>query len=393
MISMGLTELWKTSRDQLKDKHVQQIIAFAGDGRLLDGSTASLEFREFLSNIPSKMLADYANQCLQDSFKDSGMVLQDIVNQVGVRLGFKVEHGRYRGTSKVIGFDGLWRFPDGHAIVVEVKTTDAYRIGLNKIAEYRRQLIAQQSMSKEKSSSLIVVGRKDTGDLEAQIRGSRHAWDMRLISVDALLRLMFLKESLEEPETIRRIYEILIPREFTRLDAIVDILFSAAEEAKQDEVLELDEVSSDQIESEIKSTPKAFYEGCVARVEKVLNVTLVRRVRTGYSSSDGEIALTCSVSKEYNRGGRSLYWFAFHPRQKEFLEQAQEAYLALGCGSEVNVLLIPLDDLRLWLDDLGTTERNERMHWHIQIYHEDSQWLLGRKKGKGKLDVTKYALK
>ncbi len=41
-----------------------------------------------------------------------------------------------------------------------------------------------------KSSILIVVGRQDTGDLEAQVRGSRHAWEIRLISVDALLQLM-----------------------------------------------------------------------------------------------------------------------------------------------------------------------------------------------------------
>jgi len=34
---------------------------------------------------------------------------------------------------------------------------------------------------------LIVVGRQDTGELEAQIRGSRHAWDIRLISAEALL--------------------------------------------------------------------------------------------------------------------------------------------------------------------------------------------------------------
>ena len=32
------------------------------------------------------------------------------------------------------------------------------------------------------SSMLIVVGGEDTGDLEAQIRGSRYAWDIRLVS-------------------------------------------------------------------------------------------------------------------------------------------------------------------------------------------------------------------
>ncbi len=213
---MSLTDLWKASRGQLKGKHVQQIIAFAGDGQLLDGNAASQEFREFLANVPSEVLRDYASQCLEDAFKDSGLALQDIINQAGARLGFEVEAGRYRGTSKTIGFDGLWRFPSGHTIVLEVKTTDAYSIDLNRIAGYRRALIAANQITEDASSILIVVGRKDTDNLEAQIRGSRHAWDMRLISIDALLRLLFLKESLEDPQTIRRIYDILIPREFTK---------------------------------------------------------------------------------------------------------------------------------------------------------------------------------
>ena len=66
---------------------------------------------------------------------------------------------------------------------------------MQKIASYRRELIASAQLDEERSSILIVVGRQDTGDLEAHVRGSRHAWDVRLISVDALLRLMFLKET------------------------------------------------------------------------------------------------------------------------------------------------------------------------------------------------------
>ncbi|MCP4685975.1 MAG: hypothetical protein GY867_11115 [bacterium] len=178
---MGLTELWQTSRDQFQEKQVHQIIAFAGGGKLRDGSNTSLEFREFLSHIPSKVLERYANGCLESSFKDSGLALQDIVNQVGKRLGFAVTDGRYRGTSKHIGYDGLWKFPDGHIVVVEVKTTDAYRIDLDKIAGYRRSLVGVGEIEEERSSILIVVGRADTGDLEAQIRGSRHGWDIRLI--------------------------------------------------------------------------------------------------------------------------------------------------------------------------------------------------------------------
>ncbi len=104
---MALLDLWKTNRGQLAEKHIQQVIAIAGDGKLRDGSPASSEFRDFLRNVPSELLAKYADECLTESFPDSGLALQDIVNEIGRRLDFQVIHGRYRGTSNQPGHDGL----------------------------------------------------------------------------------------------------------------------------------------------------------------------------------------------------------------------------------------------------------------------------------------------
>jgi hypothetical protein len=125
---MALHDLWKTNREELKHKHIQQIISIAGEGKLLDGNSTSAEFRELLSNVPSSQLKQYAQQCLNDKFDGSGFALQDIVNQVAVRLGFQVKEGRYRGQRGQYGHDGLWTLSNGHTIIVEVKTTDAYSI-------------------------------------------------------------------------------------------------------------------------------------------------------------------------------------------------------------------------------------------------------------------------
>ena len=141
---------------------VEQVVATAGDGSLKDGSTCCEEMRAFFSQVPSDKLAVYAEQCLASSFSKSGLVLQDIVNEVGARLGASVTHGRYRGSAKHSGFDGLWAFPSGHSIVVEVKTTDAYRIDLNTIADYCRTLISSGRTAEARSSILLVVGRQDT---------------------------------------------------------------------------------------------------------------------------------------------------------------------------------------------------------------------------------------
>ena len=385
---MSLTDLWEKSRDQLEDKHVQQIIAFAGEGQLKDGNTTSAEFRKFLSIIPSTLLLQYGDQCLQNSFAGSGLALQDIVNQVGRRLGFDVTDGRYRGTSGHIGFDGIWRFPDGHALVVEVKTTDAYRIDLDTIARYRRALTKEDTITELESSVLLVVGREDTGDLEAQIRGSRHAWDMRLISVDALIRLMLLKQEVEDPKIVKRIYDILIPREFTKLDEIVEILFSTAEEIKEEEQIE--EVEDE--EKRPKFTPVSFHQACVDRIEKHLEVSLLQRTKASFTSSDGTRALICAVSKEHTRGDQQWYWFAFHPHQKDLLERADVGFVAFGCGSEERVILIPWPEYKPWLEEMNTTEREDRFYWHVHISRLEERYLLHRKGGTEPVDLSRFLL-
>ena len=136
---MRLIDYWNS--DELRDKSLKQIVGFAGSGVLTDDDITSREFREWLAYIPLIEIRKRAEECLSGTqkFPDSGLALQDIVNQIGKRLGFAVEEGRYRGTPNAIGFDGVWKLSDGRrAIVVEVKTTDAYRFDLETVVDYRR---------------------------------------------------------------------------------------------------------------------------------------------------------------------------------------------------------------------------------------------------------------
>ncbi len=386
---MSLAEIWTRSPDQLADKQVHQIIAFAGAGQLTDGGAASEEFREFLRLVPGELLSRYATECLTSSFQGSGFALQDIINQIGRRLGYDVIDGRYRGISSEVGNDGLWHFPDGHAVVVEVKTTDVYTIDLQRIADYRRRIIGTGALTEDDSSILIVVGREETPGLEAQIRGSKHAWDVRLISVDALLRLMALRQRLDDPATVRRICDILKPREYTRVDEIVDLVFSAAEESSEEEV----ELVPDAEQSVVgREAPVAFHGACVARVEDHYARPLVRRTRSGYTTGDGKFGIICVVSKTHDVLGHPSFWFAFHPYQREFLKDLEEAYLVLGCGSPHTIFAIPRSQIENWLSDLWTTERDGRMYWHVRIHAEDGQYKLDRRGGLGRVNVTQYLL-
>ncbi|MEJ7849680.1 MAG: hypothetical protein WKF92_16470, partial [Pyrinomonadaceae bacterium] len=214
---MPLLSIWASNPETILDFTIEQVVSTAGNGKLLDESECSKELREFLSQVSSEKLAEYADYCLITKFDNNGKILQEVVNELGRRLDYGVVNGRYQGSRNSIGNDGLWLSPEGHHLLVEVKTTDAYSISLDTIAKYRNSLHEEQRIN-ENNSMLLVVGRYDTGQLEAQVRGSRHAWDMRLISVDSLVTLVKLRENTEDEATGEKIRSILVPMEYTRLD-------------------------------------------------------------------------------------------------------------------------------------------------------------------------------
>jgi hypothetical protein len=229
------------------------------------------------------------------------------------------------------------------------------------------------------------VGRTDTGDLEAQIRGSRHAWDTRLISVDALLQLMLLKQSIDDPDALRRVSEILVPREFTKLDEIVELVFSTAEDAKKieepPEVEEAPRHAEPADKQGPKFTPVAFNALVAKRVSEHLGVPLLKRTRALFSSPDEKVRVVCAVSREYAAKAQQNYWFAFHPHQKDMLVSAEQGFAAFGCGGPEHTFLIPINTFAGWLDGMNMTiKENERSYWHVQIFEEDGKPTLVRKK-------------
>jgi len=376
---MPLIELWESNPEQIEQYAIDQIVAFAGGKEpLKDGNSCAAELREYLSKVPTQTLATHVEKCLSDGFKGSGLVLQDIVNELGRRLDYDVENGLYQGRKGAIGFDGLWKLPDGHSLVVEVKTTDVYRINLDTQANYRNALLSQGRIT-DNSSILIVVGRQDTGDIEAQVRGSRHAWDIRLISVDALLRLVDLKEKTDEDETLTKIQSLLVPFEYTRLDNIIDVVFTAAQDVEA-----AVEIESHDVESKASSssgdvagghtqqrTPQAIMTDIKQRIVKVISeregVSLIAHKRSLFWSPDHKVRAITSVSKFYDVGA-GYYWYAFHPSWKAFLEAGENGYHVLGCVDKDYAFALPRDVLLGVLDNLNATEKDgEPHHWHIHV--------------------------
>ncbi len=226
---MGLVDLWRSEETQ--SRKLFQLITFAGSGKLSDGNVTSNELRALLRIVPIDALQRFADECLNESFDGSGFALQDIVNEAGLRLGYVVQPGFYRGRVNAENQDALWVAPDGWSLIVEVKTTSTYQIRLATIAAYREKLISAGKLSEDRSSILVVVGREKTEDFEAQIRGSRFAWTVRMISVQALLRLLAV--GIDDEATLGKVHRIFVPQEYTKVDGIIDLVFETTEAARE----------------------------------------------------------------------------------------------------------------------------------------------------------------
>jgi hypothetical protein len=353
-----------------------------------------------LAQAPSERLFEYIEVCLSEGFDKSGHVLQDLVNELGRRLDYSVTNGLYSGRQNTVGYDGIWAAPNNHSFIVEVKTSDAYRINLDTIASYKTKLIENGTVNLN-SSILIVVGRQDTGDLEAQVRGSRHAWDIRLISIDALIRLVGLKETTED-DTVVKIRDTLIPFEYTRVDKIIDIAFTAAKEVGQalekevgfsvDEMPEGEQKPSQEITQE--RTPKeiiaALRQKIIANLSAREGTALIRKSPALYWSTDSvhKIRIACTISKRYPKGG---YWYAYHPEWDKFLGEGENGYYVLGCVDRNFAYALPLSWIRKHLPELSVTKRDEVHYWHVILGDDDDGHLAPKVTG-NKYSLSDFAI-
>lgn len=378
---MPLLSFWKSAKDDVLKMTIEQIVSSAGDGNLLDNSPSCFEFREFLSVAPIERLFDYARHCLENSFNKSGIVLQDIVNEFGRRLDFEAENGLYQGKRNSIGYDGIWRAKGEPDLIIEVKTTDYVTVRLEKLAEYKEKLLAEGRIGKN-ASILIVVGREDTGALEAQVRGSRYAWEMRLISIERLIKLVQINEKSADASTLNQIRQLLQPFEYTKIDKIIDVIFTTAvnvesqQEIEQEAAAGTDEEDEQEVGRQIRTDPdllNAKRQQAVDAFASLKGKELVRRSKTLFWSPDKKFRVCCAVSKRYEvKGEYQPYWYAYHPSWDTFLAQGKEGYFILSCMDRNEAFAIPHSWIAQNKKNMNVTERGERSYWHVPVTTLDS---------------------
>lgn len=185
------------------------------------------------------------------------------------------------------------------------------------------------------------------------------------------------------------------PREYTRVDEIIDLMFSAKEDILEEGVP--GEATGDHEGpggmDEKKFTPVSFHDACIERISKNLGRNLVKQSRATFESADGTVAVVCAVSREYERRSHPIYWFAFHPHQKMTLEAAETSYVAFGCGSEETLLFIPFVSFSPLLPKLNQTHRDDgRSYWHVHIHRDGGRLVLYPRAGEDRIDLTRYLL-
>jgi hypothetical protein len=256
------------------------------------------------------------------------------------------------------------------------------------------------------------VGREDTGELEAQVRGSRHAWDIRLISADALVKLTQLKENTEGTETGRKIRSLLTPMEYTRLDQMIDVMFTTAKDVEQTTVTADVEESEDEAEAGAMplaaTLPKAekgtwqFTDSgllqekrteIVAALGKQTGTTFIKKSRALAWDAGHTKRLVSTISKRYLGSPTVSYWFAYHPQWHTFLLEGKEAHLVLGCMDLSFAFALPVALMTSILDGLNTTEKDGESYYHLKIGElKPGHYSLSLPKRSASLSLDQYQL-
>ena len=206
---------------------LSQVLALVGNLDDAAGEQTPRErFRQFLRQNVNEVgqIRTYIADSLRIPGDQSCRALQDLVNHVGRFLGFEVVFGLYQRVQGQIGFDGHWKSPSGHHLVVEVQTTETSANNTATLLSYINDLVSQGTIPDlEKAIGLCVVGRPDTKTqpLEDNIVAQKKTQQVRIISATSLLTLA---EMMNEYEVTHDDVLALIRPSTPTIDPVVDLM-------------------------------------------------------------------------------------------------------------------------------------------------------------------------
>jgi hypothetical protein len=194
------------------DLTLNRIVNLAGDWT--DDSRASEQFREIIENeqTTTDEIDAYLTAAIDGSEQYHNRALQDLVNNIGRRLGFQIEYGVYQGRSDTIGFDGHWvstATDDDTHLIVETKKTTAYSIDPGQAGGYMTELADADDLERSQVYGLYVIGEGNVGTVAQTVFGSQYRDRMRIITASRLLDLLEIQQNSGLRHT--QVVDVLLP--------------------------------------------------------------------------------------------------------------------------------------------------------------------------------------
>lgn len=214
---------------------IERIAGLAGEWT--DGSRASEQFRDIIQNeqTTTDEIEAFLTEALENTGSHHNHAYQDIVNNIGERLGFTVEYGIYQGKSSEIGYDGRWistvEDTETH-LVVESKKSTAYKIDPSQAGDYMDEISDEEGIDRQQVYGLYVVGDDDLDTVAQTILGSPYRDRMRVISAQRLLDLLTIQE--ESGLRHEQVVDVLLPINTADVGQLVGMIQDVIEFQEQE---------------------------------------------------------------------------------------------------------------------------------------------------------------
>ena len=220
------------------------------------------------------------------------------------------------------------------------------------------------------------------------------------MGIEALFSAIELREITEDKSLVTKITDLFKPREFTRVDEIISTAFDFAtdqEEAgyKPTEISEGNEASSSTNTEKTKTATnldliEKFKQDILNKMSKKFDVDFDRNRSLFYSD---QVRFCISVSKEHN--GANKYWYAYHHRQRDFLNETDESFFVIGFLGVQKAFAIPQKRIDEIATGMSTTSRkgneSEKYH-HVYVREEDGRYFIYVPQTKQELDINEFEI-
>lgn len=351
--------------------------------KLIDGSEYSQRLREILREKSTAELKSITNQLHQSKTINTqlrGLLYQDIVNTLGLKLGYNVEFGLYRGRAGTVNHDGLW-ISDEVNILIEVKANSTYRINIPTILGYSDKISQMYNLHPGPPVLLVLVDNK-TENLEAQIRGSRQDDKISIIGIEAMFVASSMAELLGGGPALSAIRSLLHPRDFTKLDSL---FFSIS-----DVISETLIVNSPVDQFSEKDEPENAQELLICKIIKSLEKKGLTATRIGKKNivDSNNQQYQIYFLKRFHRTDQQ-YWISLdHELIRKIIND--QSILCLGFENKNFFVTLDFCVFEKILMFLNTFKSSKRTFVHLGIRDDGGEMTLLLPKSKDNLLLQSY---